>query len=56
MTDKQELIEQVRDPDYGFVGPYCKCGDHEVEILALLEKHGLVINEDGYAVDAHPVP
>lgn len=49
---REDLIEQVRDPDCEHVGPYVKSGDNEVEILALLEEYGLMINEDGLAVDA----
>lgn len=49
---RTRLIEEVRDPDCHYVGPFEKSGEHEVEILALLEQFGLDINEDGLAVDA----
>jgi hypothetical protein len=45
-AETQQLIDEVNDIDYGYIGPYEKCGDNEVKIEALLLDHGLYIDSD----------
>ena len=48
--ETQQLMDEVDDLDYGYIGPYEKTGDNEVEIKALLLAHGLYIDPDYDAV------
>jgi hypothetical protein len=54
-----ELITEVNDPDAPWVGPFLKNRvaedlgfkgyDSEPEIMDLLARYGITVNEDGYA-------